>query len=410
MAFVLVVGAQAQATDSATLVSDVGSRLGDTQAVQTRLVDASKGTFAPAATAIVAGGGQSGAFVDNVLQNGSLADMSVVAGTYAVAGANIGSGTANAIGGSGGVIALRQGSLMAERKAVSEFGDNSALASIRMNQSAANRIWASPFYTHQKMDNKDGYAGYTYKAWGASVGYDRAFGDFVFGGAFTYSKGDYDEKGARDDNDINNYGVSLYGQYYNACNGFFATLGGGYNYGDNDWKRWVDASRGWLNGDNHTNTWWLGGNIGWDYQVNESFTLTPTIGLFWSEAKNSGYTTTGVVGQNFSKINSKSLLMPIDLAATYKHQIDECSSVSFKVSGGYAYNFKRDRAEGSFTYNGFAGNPIFIQGVKPSRHSWNVGAGVTYQVRNVDFGVDYRYDGASKFDAHRVSATVGLSF
>lgn len=102
--------------------------------------------------------------------------------------------------------------------------------------------------------------------------------------------------------------------------------------------------------------------------------------------------------------------MPIDLTATWRHQIDECTRVAFKVGGGYAYNFKRDRAEGTFTYAGLGDNPIFMQGVRPERHSWNATAGITYTVRNVDFGVDYRYDGMKKFQAHRVSATVGLSF
>ena len=338
--------------------------------------------------------------------------MPILNGTYATGATHVGLRTVNAIGGSGGVVAMRQNAVMAERKTVTEFSDNACLASFIMNQNTANRIWASPFYTHQEMDDKDGYNGYKYHAWGASVGYDRAFGDFVFGGSFTYSRGDFEEKNIRNDNTIDNYGFSLYGQYYNVCNGFFATLAGGYNYGDNELEYWsaAAATPGWVTGSNHTDSWWVGGDIGWDYQVNENFTLTPTIGLFWSEARNSGYSTGGAVIQHFNRIKEKALLMPVSLSATYRHQIDECSSINFRVTGGYAYNFKNDGAEGSFTYNGYQNSPIFIQGMKPGRHTWNAGAGITYQISNVDFGVNYRYDGASKYNAHRVAATVGLSF
>ncbi len=413
MAFAVTVCGNAYATDVAEAVDAFEEAGGDAKFARTQMQDATKGTFIDAFNASAdssTGSQEVREFMAAAVASGNAGELGVATGTYSAQTAAIGLATTQAIGGNGGVISNRQGALMAERKAsASEFGDNAALASIRMNQNLANRIWASPFYTYQDQKNKDGYAGYKYKAWGVSVGYDRFIGEsFAVGGAFTFSKGDYEARGANDDNDIYNYGFSLYGQYYNVCNGFFATLAGGYNYGDNDWS--VGTTHGRVDSDNHTNSWWIGGNIGWDFMVNENFTLTPTIGLFWNQAENSSYSTSGAIVQNYSKVKQKSFMMPVDLTATWRHQIDECSSVAFKVGGGYAYNFKRDRADGSFTYAGLGGNPIFFQGVRPERHSWNATAGITYTVRNVDFGIDYRYDGMKKFQAHRVAATVGLSF
>ncbi|MCD8141277.1 MAG: hypothetical protein LUE17_16185 [Planctomycetaceae bacterium] len=88
--------------------------------------------------------------MDQAVASGDAGSLSVATGTYSVQTVAIGLATTQAIGGNGGVISNRQGALMAERKAsASEFGDNAALASIRMNQNLANRIWASLFYSYQ---------------------------------------------------------------------------------------------------------------------------------------------------------------------------------------------------------------------------------------------------------------------
>lgn len=341
------------------------------------------------------------------------ADLRVLTGSYAAAAANVGGMTGAAIGGGGGVVDTRVASVMNERRGlVDRFGSDSAMAAGIMNKNFANRIWVSPFYTKQNMDRKDNYAGYDYKAWGASLGYDHAFGPVTAGVAFTYSQGDYDEKNVYDDNTIDNYGFSAYVNYYN-CSGFFATISGGYNYGDNDMKRWVynAGTPGWQNSDNHTNTYWVGGNLGYDIKATSNFTLTPSVGLFWSESTGSAFTATGAAGnQSFSKIKAKSLLLPIDLTARYKVDLGCDSSITFKAAGGYAYNFKNDGANGYMTYGFDNALPINVNGVKAGRSSWNVGGGITYERGRFDVGVDYRYDGRKKFDGHRVSATIGVNF
>ena len=382
---------------------------------RTVLVDGSKGSFMPAAAAAMGSGTVTGAAVSNIMNNASgtrgLASLRIASGATAVAASNVGAATATAIGGSGGVIQNRMNTIMSERRAtVESFGASSALASAYMNSNLANRLWVSPFYVYQDMSKKDGYAAYDYKAWGASLGYDRAFGQFTAGVAFTYSRGDYDEKDMHDDNTVDNYGVSAYINYYSACSGFWAGLNGGYNYGDNEMKQFESINNGWVNGDSHTNTYWLGGNVGYDFKISENWMLTPSTGLYWSESKSSAYTTSGVLSMNVGKIKNKALLLPVDLAATYTTRLDECSTLQFKVGGGYSYNFKNDGAEGDMRYNYAGALPIVIQGVKPGRHGWNATAGIKYTRNRFDVGLDYRYDGKKKFDGHRVSATFGVSF
>ncbi len=377
-------------------------RAGGLDAAETATVEFFDALFGTSITAATTNGASAQAVMN---------DVRAATGAVGVNTVGAGVATAMAIGGTGGQIDTRVNTIMAERRGMVErFGSDAGLASYNMNNNFANRVWASPFYTWQDMGEKDNHEGYDYKAWGVSVGYDRAFGPVTVGGAFTYSRGDLDVDNVNDDNTIDNYGFSLYANYY-ACNGFFATLSGGYNYGDNDMQRYITVGNaGWQRDENHTNTYWVGGKVGYDWMVNSNFTLTPSIGLYWSESKGSDYTSTGVMGNlNYDKITQKSLMLPIDLMARYRVDLGCDSSVTFKAHGGYAYNFKKDGASGFMNY-GFDNSTVAINGAKPGRSSWNVGGGITYQRGRWDVGVDYRYDGRSKFDAHRISATLGVNF
>lgn len=342
-----------------------------------------------------------------LLMVGSSAMAATVSGeaySVSMASAAIASATVRGIAGTGGVIQKRTAQLRAERKAtVEQFGSNSAMASAYMNQNFANRIWVSTFYNNIDVDQKGSQvgSGYDYKAWGAALGYDHAFGDFTVGAAFTYSRGDYDAKGIHDDSSVDNYGVSVYGTYYN-CAGFFGSLYGGYNYGDNDIKM-RDAGR-WAKGSPHSDSYWIGTELGYDFRVSESFTLTPTIGLLWMDSETSSYRIGGV---RASSVDDKALLLPIDLAATYTHQLDDCSKIDLTVKGGYAYDFKNNRPDGVVSVGGISSA---VRGVSPGHHNWNIGAGVKYSNERFDVGVDYRYDTRKRYDSHFVSATLGIKF
>ena len=351
-------------------------------------------------SAIFGGGSGGGALVT---------DLRTANGSWGTSVVNAGTAT---VGGIAGSIGNRQTSLLSERRALhDQVGSDSALAATMMNCNVfSQRIWVSPFYVHQNMREKDGYAGYKYDAGGASLGYDHAFGPVTVGGAFTYSHGKYKEKGANDDNKTDNYGVTLYGQYYHSS-GLFFGVAGGYNYGDNEMARWVTAGNGWVRGDNHTDSYWVGGNVGYDFKLGQSFTLTPSTGLFWQESRGSAYNTTGVLGQSFSKVTSNALTLPVELNLEYRHELNADSRIRLNVGGGYSYDFRNKGATGSMSYTGFSGaQPVAIQGVKPGRHGWNAGAGVRYEYKQYDFSVNYRYDGKEKYNGHKVGATFGVNF
>lgn len=277
----------------------------------------------------------------------------------------------------------------------------------------SNLIWASPFYIKHSMDDKDGYAGYDYDAKGVSLGFDHRFGNFLAGAAFTYSRGDYDEYDVRDDNTLDNYGFSLYGLYRAACSGFFGMVSGGYNYGDNDLRRWVTGAGvpGWQQNGNDTNSYYVGGTVGYDFSLSNCFTLTPSIGLYWEESRGKAFTSTGAIGNvAVSKFDNKAFIMPLELEASYRTRINECSSVGFGAFGGYTYDFKNDGASGSIRYDFIDALPIAVQGMQPGHSSWNAGANFRFDYKRFEGMLEYRYDGAKDYKAHRVSAELGVKF
>jgi outer membrane autotransporter protein len=318
---------------------------------------------------------------------------------------NIGSATVRGIAASGGVLQKRFRQLRNARTAsVKRFGSNEAMASPNTSSEFANRIWGSAIYTNIDGDSSQGQvgSGYEYKAWGGALGYDRVFGDFTLGAAFTYTRGDYDAKEIHDDIAVDNYGVSIYATYYNG-NGFFGDIFGGYNYGDTDMKM-LDNTNAWNSANSHSDSYWIGGTLGYDAKVTESFTLTPSVGLLWMHSEASSYR---LGNTRFGEVKQKSLLLPVEAAATYTHQIDGSSKVDFTVKGGYAYDFKNDGGKGVYRV---AGVTNAIRGVAPGRHNWNVGAGVKYSRDRFDVGAEYRFDGRKDYKSHTVSATIGINF
>lgn len=315
----------------------------------------------------------------------------------------------HAVGGSGGSIATRLAGVRGEAGAAS----GTAAASLNWDacsRGTANRIWTSPFYIHQDMGDRNGYQGYRYKAAGLSVGWDRNLNERItLGAAFTFAHGDYHRKGASDNNSINNYGGSAYMQYYSGRR-IFANIGAGYTYGRNKWNESLGPILGTQSGRNHTDSYWAGGSLGYDFQVAGRLTLTPGVGLFWSESRGSEYRSGGVFDLTVGRMRSQSLILPVDVVLEYKREINHYASVSVKAGGGYSYNFKNDGSRGAISYDYVGGEAIAVNGMAPGRHGWNATAGVKYQYKKVAVGVDYRYDGKSKFNAHRVAASIGVSF
>lgn len=88
------------------------------------------------------------------------------------------------------------------------------------------------------------------------------------------------------------------------------------------------------------------------------------------------------------------------------------SKVTLNANIGYTYNFDDDAADGIAHWLGGQGTPTAMRttGRDTGKHTLNLGAGIRYQYKRFDIGVNYDYYAKSKFDAHRVMATAGIGF
>ncbi len=288
------------------------------------------------------------------------------------------------------------------------IGNVDAMASRAIDRMLANRVWVGGFGLWQDQDSKDGYSGYDYKSGGAILGYDRLFGNVLVGGSFAYARGSLDFDDQPGDYDTDSYSFNLYAKYFHSS-GFENTLGGGYTYVKNEFKHTVPGF-GNREGDNHTNVWSIGDTIGWRIPLGMNFAVTPSIGLYYSEAKSGDYTTRGVV-THVTQDKVKSLVMPIDLNVEYTQNINAYSAITVGVHGGYRHDFKDDAPTG-ITYVPFDGNNYGIStvGMKNATNVGNVGASLKYETTRFDVFMNYDFNFRSKFNQHRVLGGFGVKF
>lgn len=422
------------AVQQAVVDSLVGTgRFAPAQA-QTLMVGSSSGTYMPAVASVIGPGGQAQYATatanqkklhDNLaalwnVNPATVTDPNAFMGAHEVANGlaaagpvQVASTAVQQIGGAGGLVSTRVAALREEQRGmIRKFGSNDAVASNIVNKDFCNRIWVSPFYVHERLGAKDGYRGHKYDAGGLGIGYDRVFGPITVGVAFTYSHGKYKEDDIQDNNKLDNYGASLYAQYYNQ-GGFTASVAGGYNYGKNDMSRYTTitpAIQGWQSGNNHTQSWWLGGDVGYEFKLGENFSATPTVGLFYATNKSSRYYSDGPLPMWVNSMKNRIFQVPLSLSLDYTTRFNECSSLKFTLAGGYAYDFKNEGVNGSIVYDYVNALPISVEGVAPGHHSWNIGAGIKYQYKRFDVGLGYRYDGRKSWDGHRASVLLGMNF
>ncbi|MCC8166863.1 MAG: autotransporter domain-containing protein [Planctomycetes bacterium] len=304
-----------------------------------------------------------------------------------------------------------------------------ANASILLNSEYVNRIWAGGLGHWEDGDRRNGIDGYEYDSYGFILGYDRYFGcNLVAGLAFAYTTGDIEAKSAiSDDSEVDNYSFQGYVSY-NALNGFFASLMGGYTYTDNDnqWSAFENvngANVATRNSEDYsTDSWNIGGKLGYDWTPVGNFVLTPSVGLNYvhasAEAHNRTSSRDGATwtASRMEKTTVDALLLPVEVAARYDVNFSNCSRLAIEGNVGYSYNFKNDGGDATIIMNGLGqgpnNSPVVLRSIgrEQSRHTWNFGAGLRYHYNQFDIGVKYDYYLQSDTDAHRLMGTVGWSF
>ena len=292
------------------------------------------------------------------------------------------------------------------------FGTASALGSASvMNERYLNRVWAGALGTWQNADKRKGFDGYKYNGAGVIMGYDRAVGAAIMGASVAYVEGDYKDKSAiSHDSKIKQYAADVYATY-NASSGFFATVMGGFNYGDND----IKEIRGNNNtrADYNTYTWHAGAKVGYDIEPCDNFTITPSVGanFFYTRATSHNFRLADQSVLHYGSMKNNNIEIPVDVKVAYEIPMGEDKGLTLMANGGYAYNLNDKGVNGSLSLNG-NGNVESYRAIgrKLGHHSWNAGLGVKYRMNQWDIGVKYDYQGRNNYHNQRIMGTVGYSF
>lgn len=284
-----------------------------------------------------------------------------------------------------------------------------AQASLAIDSMLANRIWAAGFGKWRDQKSRHGYSGYDYKAAGVSLGYDRLFGNLMVGASFAYSAGslDFDDL-IDDDHDLDSYSFSAYAKYFH-CSGFENTLLGGYSFGKNKAEQRILGQRTQAKYD--TNVWSVGDILGYKFDLTDSLSLTPSVGLVYTRSKNDDFIIRGGAGTRVTSKAVESLVVPLNLELSYSRQLGD-ASVTFTGNAGWRHDFKGndDPVLTNYVNTGIGVEAYSLTGMTPGKNVYNVGAGVKYSKRTFEVYAKYNYDFKSKGSAHQVAAGIGLNF
>ncbi len=271
-------------------------------------------------------------------------------------------------------------------------------------------FWAGYIDLQQEAGAYQGRDGYTYDGRGVQVGYDSIRDALLFGGALAYLEGDYeDDIATAHDSKLEHYNLSLYATYL-LESGLFGTALAGYTYSDNS----VREFRGnWTDEDYKTNTWYLGGRLGYVWRRDGKLAFIPSAGIGYIDSRAGGHTiyTNGIPTESISTGKSSSVMVPLELRASYDIDLGDDGRLLLTANAGYTYYFNGDGPSSWITDLGHNA-PVAVAGVNhpQGKSQWNLGAGLRYSVDRFDIDVNYDYFKRSQAKAHRLLANAGVQF
>lgn len=275
-----------------------------------------------------------------------------------------------------------------------------------------DNLWINLTHHDENTDNHDGISGYKYSSNGFMMGYDKELLDnLLVGSAIGYSSGDYKNKAASsNDSDIDNYQIQLYSTYKSPTN-IIASTYAGYSYGKNRLK--ADDNYNTIKEKFHSNTWNIGGSIGYDWQSTDQLTLTPAIGLTYAYTENSAHNVSynSIDLVKYDKSSNSSLLIPVDLTANYLVWQNQDSQLLLTAKTGYAFNLSNDEFDSDITINGIDNlSKMRAYSSNRSKNQYNFASGITYKYNLVDVNINYQYFGESKRNSNYITALTKISF
>lgn len=292
-------------------------------------------------------------------------------------------------------------------------GNETGMVAGEMGQGVT--AWIQGFGQLASQDERSGVDGYEADTLGIAVGVDtqNIHDNATVGVALSYAVTDVESDSASStETDVDSYQISLYGDYdldqYTYLEGM---LGYAHNNIEQD-RNNVGFTGATASADYDSDQFIAYAEAGRDFAVAERTVLTPSILAHYQHIAVDDYSETGAGGLSLDVDNEDLNILQVGVGAELGWDLDAGNGGVIRpaLNAGYRYDLINDEVQATSTFT--AGGPSFeTNGLEPSRHTFNVGASVTFaNTNNWEFTADYDFEYKPDYDAHSGYVRAGYKF
>ena len=267
-------------------------------------------------------------------------------------------------------------------------------------------LWLQGFTTDSDQDNRDSVAGYQSDSDGIAIGYDRQFGDWRLGLAYSDSSADVlDNRPAADRVDIDSNQFSLYGNY--RSDNWFASAVVAIADLDYDLSRNSPvAGEGSISATTGGDLFDINLAVGRTYQWG-GIDVTPQLGLGYSTLEIDNFVENG--GLNLAVAYGDVDEFTSNLGVTFGKQFKQSNwTVSPSLRLAWIHEFQEDRVSANASFNGLS---FTQQGFEPEQDRAQVGVGLSLvNESGFSLSLDYNGDFNSGYDSSAGSLLLRYEF
>jgi len=274
---------------------------------------------------------------------------------------------------------------------------------------AMQGAWADVRYTDAEQDENDDIEGFDADTTSLTVGYDHQVNEQVtVGAAFSYGQSDVETNVSKEEFDMDDYLLSIYGSY--AVDSWFAEGQLSYGWGTVDGKRVLGNDT--LKADYDSDVYYARIAGGRDYLMND-WTVTPKAALDYTHIAFDDYREKGVslmaLNVETDDYDICNIGAGVQMERTWT--VKESMTMTPMLSAMVYYDLVGDEIETTSTFvQGVT--PFITEGADTNRTTIAVAAGLTFGSLNspLSFNIGYEYLTRDDFDSHSVNGKLRYEF
>ena len=271
-------------------------------------------------------------------------------------------------------------------------------------------IWFDGFGQWGDQDEHDGFTGFDYNVYGATLGFDHIISDrYIVGISVGHSHTDIDVDKSQGDGEIETIYSSLYGSYYTEKMYVDAALSYGSQNYDNERRLVIGPLQREARSEHDGDVFTAFTEAGYNFDLNR-WLLQPFASLQYIDLDEEGFTEKGAdsLNQIIDGRETESLVSELGLRLAYIFQMDSASLIP-EVSAAWNYDFDIDDRVTTTSFAGAPTNSFSIDGQDVEQNGVRIGAGLTLMAKG-GFTTSVRYSGEFREDCQTHSFIGGIRF